>query len=61
MSAWEYITQNWGCPNWTAIPSWVRAELNLPPALGMCSGMLVTRVGASGLTEFINKLNRRRD
>ena len=60
MSAWEYITCNWGSPNWTAIPAWVRAELNLHPALGMCGGMLITRVGAGGLTEFINKLNRAR-
>lgn len=44
---------------WAALPAEAKRVLGIHQSLGVCSGMLVTRVGASGLNEFIHRLNRR--
>lgn len=58
--AWEWILQNWGCVEWQPIPQWIKIELRLHPALGICGGMLITRRSAVGIIEFIIKMNRKR-
>lgn len=58
--AWQYILDNWACQEWKALPHEIKAILKLNPSIGICNGMLVTKTGAAGLTEFITKMNRKR-
>jgi hypothetical protein len=60
MSAWEWVLQNWQSPEWKPIPQWVKESLHLHPAVGVCSGMFVTRKSAEGMNEFLARMNRKR-
>ena len=55
--AWQWIFNNWGNPNWIPIPVDVRDILNLDSRLGICHFSLVTKIGAQGMNEFIERLN----
>lgn len=57
-TGWDWIMENWFSPTWVACPQWVKTELKLHPALGVCSGMLITRSSAIGLDEFIQRVNK---
>lgn len=56
-SAWQYIFSNWGCVEWRPLPSTIKKTLGLHNSIGLCSSMLITRTGASGLNEFISRIN----
>jgi len=56
-NAWKFIFESWNCVEWKPLPQSVKLTLNLHSAIGVCSGMLVTRTGANGSQEFINRLN----
>ena len=58
-NAWAFIFQSWQCSEWKALPREVKSVLALPDSIGVCSGQLVTRTGAHGMIEFINRMNRR--
>lgn len=57
-TGWSWILENWFSPTWIACPQWVKTELKLHPALGVCSGMLITKSSAAGLDEFIHRVNK---
>jgi len=56
-NAWSFIFSNWHCTQWSSLPQGIKLTLGLHSAIGICSGMLVTRTGANGSQEFINRLN----
>lgn len=56
-NAWRFIFDNWHTTIWISLPQGIKNTLALHPAIGLCSGMLVTRTGANGSQEFINRLN----
>ena len=58
LNAYAYIFQNWACSTWQAIPQGIKLTLVLHGSLGMCNGQLVTRAGAQGMSEFIQRMNR---
>jgi hypothetical protein len=60
IQAWEYILNNWNCVTWNPIPQNVKDALHLDARLGLCSGMLVTRTGSLGMSEFINRMNSKK-
>ena len=56
-NAWKFILDNWNTPTWKALPQGIKLTLGLHSAIGVCSGMLITRTGASGSQDFISRLN----
>ena len=56
-NAWKFILDNWNTPTWKALPQGIKLTLGLHSAIGVCSGMLITRTGANGSNDFINRLN----
>ena len=59
-NAWKFIFDSWHCNDWRPIPQNIKLTLSLHNQIGMCNGMLVTRTGASGSQEFINRLNSKK-
>ena len=59
-NAWRFIFDNWHTSTWQALPQGIKLTLGLHSAIGLCSGMLVTRTGANGSQEFINRLNSKK-
>ena len=60
MQAWNEIFQVWGGNDWKPIPTEIQKILNLDSRLGMCHFSLVTRTGANGMNEFIERMNSKR-
>lgn len=60
-NAWAFILEAWHCNEWRPLPQNIKAILALPESIGVCSGQLVTRTGALGMIEFINRMNNRKD
>ena len=60
MQAWQEIFHSWGGNEWKPIPIEVQKVLNLDYRLGMCHFSLVTRTGANGMNEFIERMNAKR-
>jgi hypothetical protein len=60
MDAWKYIIDNWHVTEWIPIPQNIKDVLKLDSRVGLCSGMLVTRNASLGLSDFINRMNRKR-
>jgi hypothetical protein len=56
-SGWDWIRQNWYSAQWLPVPEWVKSELKLHPAIGVCGGNFVTKVAATGINEFVQRLN----
>ena len=44
---------------WEPLPQGIKSTLGLHSAIGVCSGMLITRTGANGSNDFINRLNNK--
>jgi len=57
-AAWGWIFAHWHTPVWKPIPQDVKDALGLDGRLGVYGGMLVSRAGASGMSEFVARLNR---
>lgn len=60
-NAWRFIFDAWTCAEWRPLPREIKILLALPESIGVCSGQLVTRTGALGMIEFINRMNNRKD
>ena len=60
IQAWKEIFNHWGGNDWQPIPIEVQKVLNLDSRLGMCHFSLVTRTGANGMNEFIERMNSKR-
>lgn len=60
IQAWQEIFHSWGGKDWKPIPENIRVILNLDSRLGMCHFSLVTRTGANGMNEFIERLNSKK-
>ncbi len=58
--AWEWIFKNWGSSTWLAIPEKYSKTLNLDSRLGLCHCCFVTKIGANGLNQSVQWLNRSR-
>ena len=56
-NAWKFILDSWNTSTWKALPQGIKLTLGLHSAIGVCSGMLITRTGANGSNDFINRLN----
>jgi len=59
-NAWRFVLQNMGSAIWMPIPKEICLILGFHHSLGMLGGMLVTRAGAQGVSEFIQRMNRAR-
>lgn len=57
LDAWQYIVSNWYTSHWIPVPDAVKSALGLDTRLGLYSGMLVSRAGAQGITEFVSRIN----
>ena len=55
--AWQEIFHSWGGNEWKPIPIEIIGILRLDSRLGMCHFSLVTKIGAQGMNEFIERLN----
>lgn len=60
-NAWAFIFNKWNCSEWIPLPREIKAILALPDSIGVCSNQLVTRTGAKGMIDFINRMNNRRN
>lgn len=60
MDAWSKVIELWNTPVWTPLPSDVRESLHFDSRIGVCSGMLVSKAGASGIHEFIHRINAKK-
>jgi len=61
LTAWRYIFDRWNCNRWQSLPDDVKTALGLHCKIGVCHGSLVTRTGASGMDEFIQRVNSRKE
>lgn len=59
LDAWHYITNNWMCSTWQALPEQVKHALHLHSSLGMYAGTLVTRSGSLGMIEYVYRMNHK--
>jgi len=59
LDAWQYIINHWNCVNWQALPLQVTKALGLDSRLGICGGMLVTRIGNNGIVQTVKAMNEK--
>jgi len=59
IACWKKLTSAWHCNSWTSIPEEIQSVLKFDTRLGMFNGMLVTKAGASGIEEFVKRMNSR--
>ena len=61
-NAWRFVLQAMLASGntWQSLPESVKRTTGLHMSIGVCSGMLVTRVGANGSQDFVNRMNSKR-